>query len=134
MLCTAGGTMKKTIILILFTLFAMGCVSDNAIQDNGEIPTNYSETETDTEVMYFGATWCGPCKKMKQLFKDKDVKKELDRLDMKIYDVDVDKELAKSYNIQSIPTLIIKDENQLKRYVGSMGKEELLQILRGVKK
>lgn len=126
--------MKRIIILILFTLFTMGCVNDNSVQEAEEIPTTYSETETDTEVMYFGATWCPPCKKMKQLFKDKDVKKELDRLDMKIYDVDVDKELAKSYNIQSIPTLIIKDENQLKRYVGSMGKEELLQILRGVKK
>ena len=28
-------------------------------------------------LLYFGATWCDPCSKMKKLFKDKNVKKEL---------------------------------------------------------
>ena len=122
--------MKKTIILILFTLFAMGCVSDNAIQDNGEIPTNHSEAEKDTNLMYFGATWCPPCKKMKQLFKDKDVKKELDRLNLKIYDTDVDVEISKRYNIRSIPTLIIEKDGKTERHTGSMEKNKLLEILK----
>ena len=122
--------MKKIIILLLFALFTTGCVSDNAVQDNGDIPTTYSEAEKDTNLMYFGATWCGPCKKMKQLFKDKDVKKELDRLGLKIYDIDVDVEISKRYNIRSIPTLIIEKDGKAERHTGSMDKGKLLGILK----
>ena len=65
---------------------------------------------------------------MKQLFQDKDVKKELDRLNMEIYDIDVDKEITKKHNIKSIPTIITKQQ----RYVGSMSKEKFLEVLKDI--
>ena len=87
-----------------------------------------------TQMLYFGATWCSPCKKMKQLFKDPEVKKELDRLDFRMYDIDIDNEMKRKYNITKVPTTIFQAEGKMgTRYTGSIPKSQLLQILRSIK-
>tara|TARA_R100001377_G_scaffold11077_1_gene5549 strand:+ start:1647 stop:2045 length:399 start_codon:yes stop_codon:yes gene_type:complete len=87
-----------------------------------------------TQMLYFGATWCSPCKKMKQLFKDPEVKKELDRLDFRMYDIDIDAEMTRKYNITKVPTTIFQAEGKMgTRYTGSIPKSQLLQILRSIK-
>ncbi len=112
--------MKKIITILGFSLFMLGCSADTA-------DTTKTQTTAQADIMYFGATWWGPCKKMKQLFQDQDVKKELDEIDFQQYDIDSRPDLAKKYNIRSIPTLITKSGQ---RYTGFLGKEKLLQILR----
>ncbi len=87
--------------------------------------------EKKVEILYFGAEWCPPCKKMKQLFKDEEVKKLLDKYDFKMYDYDRETDLAKKYNVQYLPTTIIKSgESILYRRSGYIAKETLLEILK----
>ena len=82
-------------------------------------------------LLYFGATWCGPCGKMKKLFKDKDVKKELDKYDFIMYDYDRDRKVAERYGIRFLPTMIFKRGGKvIHRRVGGLNKGELLKILK----
>lgn len=72
----------------------------------------------------FYATWCGPCKMQSPII---DSLKE-ERSDIKIMKVDVDKEedIARTYGIMSIPTLMLfKDGKEVAKNVGFMPKEVL---------
>ena len=73
----------------------------------------------------FNADWCGPCKILKPI---------LDELakDHKIYSVNVDEnsDLASSYDVMSIPCLILfKDGKAIERSVGMTTKENILEML-----
>ena len=72
----------------------------------------------------FYATWCGPCKMQSPII---DSLKE-ERSDIKVIKVDVDKEedVARTYGIMSIPTLMLfKDGKEVAKNVGFMPKEVL---------
>ena len=65
----------------------------------------------------FYATWCGPCKMQSPII---DSLKE-ERSDIKVMKVDVDKEedIARTYGIMSIPTLIVMENGEeIKRDLG----------------
>jgi thioredoxin 1 len=75
---------------------------------------------------YFSASWCGPCKMFKP------VVNELiqDGHPIEIIDVDENQELAQQYQIQSVPTIIIEEGDQvLEGIVGATSKEDLIQRL-----
>ncbi len=78
-------------------------------------------------VLYFTADWCNPCKKVKpiveEINQDSVVK-------FKIVDVDSEIDLAKSFNIQSVPTFIlIEDGNVINRIIGAQTKDTLLDFI-----
>lgn len=99
-----------------------------------EIVTQKPEVKKKTQMLYFGATWCPPCNKMKQLFKDPEVKKELDRLDFRMYDSAKDKPMFNKFNISLYPTTIFQAEGAITvRYTGYIPKKDLLEILRSIK-
>ncbi len=87
-----------------------------------------------TDMLYFGATWCPPCNKMKKLFKDPEVKKELDRLNFRMFDEAKDKEMFKIFRITKYPTTIFQAEGAIStRYTGYIPRKDLLAILRNIK-
>jgi len=83
------------------------------------------------KLLYFGATWCGPCSKMKKLFKEKDVKRELDKYDFIMYDYDRDREEAGKYKIKFLPTMIFKRGGKvIHRTEGGLSRGQLLKVLK----
>ena len=65
-------------------------------------------------VLYFGATWCQPCKLLKTRLEDDDTKNMMPKLAVCYLDVDNDanEKLCEQYNADGLPTQIfIKLEN-----------------------
>ena len=60
----------------------------------------------------FWATWCGPCRMVAPIISQLAVKYE-DRLKVGKVDVDENPEIAESFGISSIPTLMIFKEGKL---------------------
>jgi thiol:disulfide interchange protein len=74
-------------------------------------------------LLYFTATWCGPCQQMKQdTWSDAAVEARLrDYVPVKI-DIDQNGELARRYNTEAVPMFVLvdKDGQTIKRTTGYM--------------
>lgn len=76
----------------------------------------------------FWATWCGPCKMLAPIVHEIALENE-GVLKVGKVDVDESMELARTYNIMSIPTLILfKDGQPVKQHIGYADKAELEQM------
>lgn len=80
-------------------------------------------------VLKFGATWCGPCKRLEPV-----VEKLADEFtDVTFLTIDIDdaREMGKDYNVRSVPTLVfLKDGVEFKRHSGLSLIDPLRKILR----
>ena len=75
------------------------------------------------------ATWCGPCRMLAPVIEELSTEIK----DYTFYKVDVDEneEIARDYEIMSIPTLLIFENGELKeKIVGLRSKSELLDLLK----
>lgn len=80
-----------------------------------------------TEIIDFWATWCGPCKMMNPIL-DEIEKEYADELIITRYDIDVESDIVKDYNIQSVPTyVILKDGEEVDRIIGAKPKHAFLK-------
>ena len=78
-------------------------------------------------VLYFTATWCGPCKMFKPTVQA--VSAELG-VSINYIDVDQQKDLAQQYGISSVPTIIVENNGSVVyRSSGVMSKPQLTQVL-----
>lgn len=78
-------------------------------------------------VLYFTATWCGPCKMFKPTVQQVD--SELG-IGITYVDVDLSKDLAHRYNVNSVPTIIVENNGTVVyRNSGVMSKPELTKVL-----
>lgn len=86
--------------------------------------------KSDKKVLIdFYAEWCGPCKMLSPVVEK--VAKENENIKFVRIDVDEEQNLAISYNIMSIPTLVvIEDGKEINRVVGLISKNELLELLK----
>ncbi len=68
-------------------------------------------------VLYFGATWCGPCKQLKTKLGESETASLMPRLVVGYLDVDdeTNSKLVKKYKISSLPTQIFVklDDNKV---------------------
>ena len=77
----------------------------------------------------FSAEWCGPCKMMKPILED--LKHKLGE-NIRIVKIDVDKNqtLAASYQVQSVPTMVLFKGGELKwRQSGVVHSEQLRTVI-----
>ncbi len=91
---------------------------------------NFNEViKSGVTLVDFWATWCGPCKMLaptiEELSKDYDGKCTVAKVD-----VDECPELARSFGIMSIPTVIIfKDGEIVDKMIGYRLKREFVEVL-----
>lgn len=78
----------------------------------------------------FWATWCGPCKMLSPIVDE--VAQELaGRVKVGKVNVDEEQDLAQSFRIMSIPTLVlIKNGKVEKTSVGVVSKTEILEMVK----
>ena len=81
-------------------------------------------------VFYFTADWCGPCKKVRPVVEDM----IREGFHIQVIDVDIEKELVKNFEITSVPTFILfENEKQLDRISGAQTKNSLELFINGKK-
>jgi thioredoxin-like negative regulator of GroEL len=73
------------------------------------------------QILYFSASWCGPCKAFKPLMESMQ-----SELPVQFIDVDASPQTAAQYNIRSVPTtIVVQDGMEIGRAVGAKTKEEI---------
>lgn len=81
----------------------------------------------------FGAAWCGPCQMMEPLLQK--MKNEFSGINYISVDIDDKPQLAKTYRIRSLPTVILLKEGQeVTRLVGAVKTEPLRKALKDLVK
>lgn len=80
------------------------------------------------KVLRFTASWCGPCKMLAKVLEDVETDKEI-----QVLDIDEEQELAKLFNIRSVPTLVMIDEEkkEVKRLNGLQSQQQVEEWING---
>ncbi len=87
--------------------------------------TSTGHGDTRGEVLFFNASWCGPCRQMKPIVTD------MRHHGYRVRDVDVDKNrsLAKKYGIRAVPTFVFVENGcEVKRFSGGTSPENLRKL------
>jgi thioredoxin 1 len=73
----------------------------------------------------FYADWCGPCKTQDPILDD--IKEDWgDRFEVEKVNVDEEQDVANEYQVRSLPTLIIEnDDGVVERFVGVTQREDI---------
>ena len=78
----------------------------------------------------FFATWCGPCMMVAPIVEE--IANEHPELKICKVDVDEEPEIARDFQIMSIPTLLVfKDGELTAKAVGARSKEQILDMIMG---
>jgi len=80
-------------------------------------------------ILYFTADWCNPCKKTKPIVEE--LNREQIMAKFFIIDVDSDIEMAKDFEIKSVPTFVVmKDNIEIHRTTGAKTRQQLEELIR----
>lgn len=87
---------------------------------------NFDDLIKERILVDFYADWCGPCKMIGAELE----KVESDLVVIKV-NVDDNEDLARTYGVMSIPTMILFDQNQeIKRNVGFINKSKIEEFIK----
>ena len=91
---------------------------------DGNFETEVKQSETPV-LVDFGAEWCGPCRALAPIVEE--LAQEFDgKLKVGTVDIDVSREVASTYGIMSVPTIIFfKGGEVVDKVVGLRPKAEL---------
>lgn len=82
-------------------------------------------------IIDFYANWCGPCKNLSKTFETVSNEEQFDGLSVIKINVDSHQDIARKFNVRSLPTLVFADSSKvIKTKVGNISKNDLVQIIR----
>ena len=80
-------------------------------------------------ILYFTADWCNPCKQTKPIVEE--LNREQIMAKFFIIDVDSEIEMAKDFEIKSVPTFVVmKDNTEIHRTTGAKTRQQLEELIR----
>ena len=91
---------------------------------------NFDEEVLKAErvIIDFNAEWCGPCRMLGPILES--VAKDLKKTKVVSINVDDEEDLATTYNVFTIPCLVLLENGkEIKRNVGLMSKEDLIKFI-----
>jgi len=95
---------------------------------NGQSQLDNVVAEHDVGLTDFYADWCGPCQMLEPVVET--LAAETDATVAKV-DVDANQQLAGSYDVRGVPTLILfADGEQVEEIVGLQGEEQLCSLIK----
>jgi len=78
-------------------------------------------------IVDYGATWCGPCKKIKPILEEL-AGTMADKTDIFYVDAGEEPALAQKYGVMSLPTLLFFKNGEVKdRIIGLVAKEKIIE-------
>ena len=81
-----------------------------------------------TVLLDFWASWCGPCRMVSPIIDE--IAEETEGVKVGKVNVDEQQELAASFNVMSIPTLVvIKNGKVVSRSMGAKPKKQIISML-----
>ena len=83
-------------------------------------------------LLYFTASWCGPCQKIKPFLEElSDKLKEKGEYSIEFYKIDIDKneDFCNKCNIKSVPTFFIMNGKDLLSSLNGANKTKLSEII-----
>ena len=99
------------------------------------VNSNEFNEEIKDGVVYvdFFSTWCGPCRMLSPIIDEiSDIIKDVKFIKV---DVDASNDVAQTYGIMSIPTLIIfKDGKIINKQIGLLSKSDLIEFINKIDK
>jgi len=79
-------------------------------------------------LMDFQADWCGPCKTQEPIIED--LEEDYPDVEFERIDVDERQDIANEYQVRSLPTLIIEnDDGVVERFIGVTQADDLEDAL-----
>ena len=121
---------KKAEMLLKMQSMPRGIVT---IKDEQDLLRIKEEFKDKIIIIDFWAVWCAPCKMFAPTFEKLQQEYYRDFIFAKI-NVDENSLIAQSFGITSIPTtLLLKDGQVLRKFVGAMNYPSLKQVLEGFK-
>lgn len=84
------------------------------------------------KIIKIGAMWCPPCIIMNKFWNK--IKEEFKNIEFIDYDLDIDEEQVKSYNVGNILPVIIAMNNNIEqsRLIGEKNEKEVLEFIRKI--
>ena len=93
------------------------------METTNEQTATIKKSQDTNLLIYYGATWCGPCRAMAPVLD------QLDGVNIIKVDIDDSADLANQEGIRAVPTIVqYKNGIEVNRVVGGKSKDEILKI------